>query len=182
MTVACDVCPVVLLHSGAPQISGASMIERPCHYGRVASVFAPPESTYRAEKTPPTAEKSAERPRQPPRLRYLFGGIGRLEGETQTCARQSHQMPPWGRRLSCVPSCSFQPGATQTTGGEIIERRCRLSGMAFVISPLASTSRANESNVGEEIERIAASTAAPLRRRPADVAEQAERNRRLHVT
>ena len=49
--------------SGGPQVSGGDMIERPSHLGRVAQVFAIPESTSRAEKTPRMAEKSDERPR-----------------------------------------------------------------------------------------------------------------------
>ena len=95
-------------------------------------------------------------------------------GETQACAKQSNQVPPWGRRLSCVPGGSFHPGATQTSAGEIIGRRCCFGGLAFVISPPASTSRADECNVGEEIERSATPTAAPSRFSPADVADQAE--------
>ena len=36
------------------------MIGQPSHLGRIAVVFAPPESTFRAGKTPRMAEKSAE--------------------------------------------------------------------------------------------------------------------------
>ena len=52
------------------------------------------------------------------------------------------------------------------------QRRC-LSGIALVIPPPASTSRADEDNVGEEIERGAASKAAPLGCSPAEFADQA---------
>ena len=52
VTVACDICPFVLCHSGGSQISGGYMVGRPCHSGCLALVFAPPESTSRAEKTP----------------------------------------------------------------------------------------------------------------------------------
>ena len=46
----------------------------------------------------------------------------------------------------------------------------RLSGLAFVISPPAPTSRADKRNVGEEIGRSVTSEAAPLHFSPADVA------------
>ena len=120
--------------------------------GRVALVFVPPESTYRAEKTPRIAEKSAERPCLPAQLGYLFGGIDHPGSETQTCAEKPNQVPFWESRLRYVPGGSFHSGATQTNGGEIFERRSRLGSVAFVISPLASTSRADERNVGEELE------------------------------
>ena len=87
----------------------------------------------------------------------------------------------WDRRLSCVPGGSFQPGAMQTTAGAIVERRYCLGSVAIDISPPASTSRANERNVGEEIGRSTTSTAAPLCCSPADVAGQAEQNRRPHI-
>ena len=85
---------------------------------------------------------------------------------------QSNHVPPWGRRLCCVPGDIFHPGATQTHAGAILERRCCLGGIAFVISPPGSTFRGDERNVGEEIERSATSKAAPLRVSPANVAEQ----------
>ena len=62
-SAACDICPVVLFHSGGSQISGGDMIERPSHPGSPTFVFATPVSTYRAEKKPRMAEKSDERPR-----------------------------------------------------------------------------------------------------------------------
>ena len=62
-SAACDICPVVLFHSGGSQISGGDMIERPSHPGSPTFVFAIPVSTYRAEKKPRMAEKSDERPR-----------------------------------------------------------------------------------------------------------------------
>ena len=80
-----------------------------------------------------------------------------------------------------MPGSSFRPGATRTNGVEKIER-CRCIGsVAIVICPPASTSRADERNVGKEIERSATSIAAPLRCSPAAVAEQTERNRRPHI-
>ena len=79
-------------------------------------------------------------------------------------------MPPWNRRLRYVPGGMFHPGATQTNAGAKFERRCCLGSVALVISPPASTSRADGRNVGEEIERIATSTAAPLRLSTAAVA------------
>ena len=82
--VACDICPVVLFHSGGSQISGADMIGRPCNLGRVALVFAPPESTSRGEKTRTAAEKSDERPLQLVHLSYSFGGIDHPEKELAT--------------------------------------------------------------------------------------------------
>ena len=82
-------------------------------------------------------------------------------------------MPFWESRFRYVPGGSFQSGATQTNGGAIFGRRGALSGVAFVISPPASTTRADGSNVGEEIGRSATSIAAPFRCSPADVAEQA---------
>ena len=96
-------------------------------------------------------------------------------GGGRTCVKQSNQVPPWVDRLSCVPGGSFQPGTSRTGAGGIIERRCCLGGLAFVVSPPARTSQADERKVGEEIERSAMSIAAPLRCSPADVAEQAGR-------
>ena len=63
MAVACDIRPVVLLHSVESQISGGDIEERTSHLGRPTFVFAPPESTSRAEGTPTMGEKSDERPR-----------------------------------------------------------------------------------------------------------------------
>ena len=54
---------------------------------------------------------------------------------------------------SYAPVGSFRPGATQTDGVEIIKRRRCLGSGAFVTSAPASPSRADERNVGEEIER-----------------------------
>ena len=62
-SVACDICQVVLSHSGGSHISGGNVIGQTCRSGRFALVFAPPESTHRAEKTPRMAEKSDELPR-----------------------------------------------------------------------------------------------------------------------
>ena len=93
----------------------------------------------------------------------MLGGIGQPERETQTCARKSNRAPPRARRLSRVPCGICHPGAPLTSGFGINERRCRLRGVAFVISSPASTSRADERNVGEVIERGATSIAAPLR-------------------
>ena len=61
--VAYDICPVALCHSGGSKISGGDMSGRPCHLGRVALVFTPPESTSRAGKPQRLAEISEERPR-----------------------------------------------------------------------------------------------------------------------
>ena len=181
VTAACDICPVVLLHTGGSQIRGGDMTERPCHLSRVASASAPPESTCRAEKTPTMAEKLDERPRYPAQLGNLFGGMGHPGRETHTCAKRADLAPLRESRIRFVPGGRFHPGATRTNGGEIIERRCCPGGAAFVISPPAPTSRADERNVGEEIGRSVTSTAALLRCSPADVAEQAEQNRRTHI-
>ena len=58
-------------------------------------------------------------------------------------------MPFWGCRLRYVPGGIFHRGGTQTNGGEIIERRCCLGGIAFALSPPESTSWADGSNAGE---------------------------------
>ena len=55
--------------------------------------------------------------------------------------------------------------------GATIKRHGCLGSVTLVISPPASTSRAGERNVGEELERIATSIAAALRSSPADAAE-----------
>ena len=83
-----------LFHAGGPQTSRGDTFERPRHPGSLTFVTAIPESTYRAGKTRTTAEKSGGRPRQPAQLGYLFGGTGHPEGDTQTCAKQSNQVPP----------------------------------------------------------------------------------------
>ena len=111
----------------------------------------------------------------------MFGGMGRPGSETQTCAEEPNQVPFRESRLRYVPGGSFHPGETETNAGATIKRRGCVGSVAFVISPPASTSRADERNVGEEIERIATSIAAPLRFPPADAAEQAEQNRRPHI-
>ena len=160
-TAACDICPVVLCRSGGPRISGGDKTGRSCHLGRVSLVFAPPETTSRPEKTPRKAEISDERARKLARLGYLFSEINRPGGKTRTCAKESNQVPFWESRLRRAPSASFHPVATQTNAGEILERRCCLSGITLVIPPPASTSRAADRNVGEEIERSATSLGAP---------------------
>ena len=80
-----------------------------------------------------------------------------------------------------VPGGSSHDSSTQTTGGEIIGRCRCLGGISIVISPPASAFRADERSVGEEIERSATSIAALLRGPPADVAGQAEQNRRPQI-
>ena len=79
-------------------------------------------------------------------------------------------MPFRESRLRYVPGGFFHPGETETHAGATIKRRGCLGSVAFVISPPASTSRADERSAGEEIERIATSTAAPLRLSAAAVA------------
>ena len=97
------------------------------------------------------------------------GGIGR--------SKQSNRAPFRGRRLRYVLGGIFTPWrndlASRADGGDAGRRRC-LSGLASVISPPASTSRADGGNVGDDIERIAPLAAAPLCSPPEDVAEQAE--------
>ena len=83
------------------------------------------------------------------------------------------QVPFWESRLSRSPGGSFNPVETQTHGADVLRQRCRLSGIVFVISPPPSTSRADERNVGEEIERGATSIAPRSLFSPANVAEQA---------
>ena len=110
----------------------------------------------------------------------MFGGVDHPGGEfaTRNCLTKCRFRES---RLRYVPGSSFHPGATRTNGVEKIER-CRCIGsVAIVICPPASTSRADERNVGKEIERSATSIAAPLRCSPAAVAEQTERNRRPHI-
>ena len=103
-------------------------------------------------------------------------------GGTRTCAKQPNQVPFRESRHRYVPGCRSHPGATHTSAGEIIERRCCLGSVAFVASAPASTTRADERNVGEEIERSATSIAPPSRWLQVPVAEQAGRNRRPHIT
>ena len=167
--VASDFCPVVVSHSGGLQISGGHVIERPCHLGEVALVFAAPESTSRAERPATMAEKSGKCRRWPVHLGCVFGGMGRAEGERRTCPKHSNQVPPRESRLRYVPGGNFHPGGTQTIGDEIIQRCCCFGRKAFVIAPPESASRADESNVGEEIERSGISAAAPSRLPPGGI-------------
>ena len=90
-------------------------------------------------------------------------------------------MPPSGRRPRYVPGGIFHPGGTQTNCGERSERCCCLREIACVTSTPESTSRADGSNVGEEIQRRVTSIAAPSRFSLAEFAEQAEPNRRPHI-
>ena len=106
-------------------------------------------------------------------LPQLFVRRNRPTGERIGHSKQPDQVPFRKSSLRYVPGGSFNHGATQTDAGAIIERRCCINGIAIVISPPAPTSRAGESNVGEEIRRIDTSIAAPLRCSPADVAEHA---------
>ena len=87
----------------------------------------------------------------------------------------------WDRRLRYVPGGVLHPGGTQTIGGQRIERCCCVGGLAFVIAPIDSTSRADESNVSEEIKRSVTSAAAPLRLSQAEFTEQAAQNRRPRI-
>ena len=102
--------------------------------------------------------------------------------------------PPGGRKASMretlKPSAVFgpspplcvrrhsHPGGTQTNGGEIIERRCCLGEIVFLISSPESASRADDRNVSEELEPSITSAAAPLRLFPTEFTEKATRNRR----
>ena len=83
--------------------------------------------------------------------------------------RETAQQVPPVLSLVC-PAAVFSLARRKTNGGEIIERRSCVGGLALDISPPASTSGADGSNDGEEIGRGAASIAAPLRCSPADVA------------
>ena len=97
-------------------------------------------------------------------------------GEDRKHARKSNQVRFRGSRLRYVPVGSFRPGATQTNAGARTERCCRLSELAGDIFPRESTSRADERNVVEEIERSATSPLLPRgRRRPGGT------NRRPHI-
>ena len=89
-----------LCFADGSQISGADMIERPSHLGRVALVFGIPDSTSNAEKTPKAAEKSDERPRQLAHLGYLFGGHDHPGGEFS--ARNSPTECRFGRSASVM--------------------------------------------------------------------------------
>ena len=95
--------------------------------------------------------------------------------------KQSNQAVFWEGRPRYVPGVIGHSGVTQTNAREIIERRRHVGGLAFVISPPESTPRAGERYVGEEIEWSATSTAAPSGYSPADIADQAGRNRRPPV-
>ena len=77
-------------------------------------------------------------------------------------------------RRRYAPGGRFHPGGTQTYEGAATGRYCCLGGLASVTTLPASTSRADERSVGEEIERRATSTAALLRCSPSDITEQAE--------
>ena len=78
-------------------------------------------------------------------------------------------------RRRYVPGGRFHPGGTQPYEGAATGRYCFLGGLASVTPLPASTSRADERSLGEEIERRATPTAAPLRCSPADIMKQAER-------
>ena len=181
MTAACEICPVVLFFSGGPQISGGGMNRQPCQLGRVALVFAPPESTSPAEKTQRRRRNRTSDRVSSPSSVICSAEVATRGGETQTRARQPDQVPFRDSRPWYVAGGSIHPGATHTSAGEIIERRCCLGSVAFVISPPASTSRAGERNVGGEIGRSATSIAPPSRWLQVPVAEQAGRNRRPHI-
>ena len=128
------------------------------------------------------AEESDERPCYLVNLGYVFGGTDHPGEETQTCAEHSNQVPPWRRRLRYVPGGIFHhSGGTQTNGGELNERCCRLGGIAFVISPPESTSRTDESNACEEIERSVTSVAAPSRFSQRIAPSRRNKNLRPHI-
>ena len=162
-TVADGICPNALFHLGGSQTNRGDMIQRPCLLGRVTLVSE--------KETPTMAEKSDERTRLLAHLGYVSGGMGRPEEGRLSCAKHSNQVPSWGRRPRYVPGGIFHPDGTQTSAGEIIARRCRPGGIAFVISPPASTSRADESNAGEELGRSVTSVAGPSRFLPAEFTE-----------
>ena len=75
-----------------------------------------------------------------------------------------------------VPGGIFHSVGTQTNGGEILERCCCLGGIASVIFPPESTSRADERSAGEKTERRVTAAAAPLRSSSAEFPEQATGN------
>ena len=65
----------VFPHSGGPETRGDEIVGRQCYLSRVGSVFAPPESTCRAEKEPTTAD------RWQCRLGFLSAGVDCPYGE-----------------------------------------------------------------------------------------------------
>ena len=92
--------------------------------------------------------------------------IFRWRSATETATRPSLERIFARREPISVAVFILVPGAS-------IGRLSCPNGIAVVTSPPTSTSRADESNVGEEIERGDTSVAAPRRCSPADAAEQA---------
>ena len=133
------------------------MIVRPSRFRKTAFVFAIPDSTSHAAKTRRMAEKSDGRPNYLAHLGYVFGGIDHPE--------RSDAVPFLESRLRNVPAGIFHPGTTQTRAGALTERRCCFSGIAFVMSPPA-TSVTSGKKLSEALHRQQRRCVAPRRMSP----------------
>ena len=65
----------VFPHSGGPRTKGGKIAGRRCYFSRVGSVFAPLESTCRAEQTPIMASHFGRAPRWQCRRGYFSAGV-----------------------------------------------------------------------------------------------------------
>ena len=68
-------------HSGGTEAKGGEIGGRRCYFSRVGSVFAPPESTCRAEQKPIMANQLARAPRWQCRLGFFAAGVDRPYGK-----------------------------------------------------------------------------------------------------
>ena len=71
----------VFSHSGGTEAKGGEIGGRRCYFSRVGSVFAPPESTCRAEQKPIMANHLARAPRWQCRLGFFAAGVDRPYGK-----------------------------------------------------------------------------------------------------
>ena len=141
----------VFSHSGGTEAKGGEIGGRRCYFSRVGSVFAPPESTCRAEQKPIMANQLARAPRWQCRLGFFAAGVDRPYGKLPNFRTQLR----FGRVFSDLYWVAFfRSDRTKTKRGEQDGRRRffeRESG-PFLLR-WSRRHRVGNTNIGEDAAR-----------------------------
>ena len=123
-------------HSGGTEAKGGEIGGRRCYFRRVGSVFAPPESTCRAEQKPIMANQLARAPRWQCRLGFFAAGVDRPYGKLPNFRTQLR----FGRVFSDLYWVAFfRSDRTKTKRGEQDGRRRFFERVGSVFASLEST-------------------------------------------
>ena len=126
----------VFSHSGGTEAKGGEIGGRRCYFSRVGSVFAPPESTCRAEQKPIMANQLARAPRWQCRLGFFAAGVDRPYGKLPNFRTQLR----FGRVFSDLYWVAFfRSDRTKTKRGEQDGRRRFFERVGSVFASLEST-------------------------------------------